>query len=128
MNPFDVLLASHVLMATLSVCLLVFRCSRRLIQHPLPDPRWLRITPHVVDTLLLLTGISLAWILGLDPRVVSWLGVKLLLIVVYIVLGLLAFRLPGPRGLRIGAFILALLVFADIVAVAITRSPWGFWA
>ncbi|EQD52930.1 up-regulator, SirB [mine drainage metagenome] len=127
-NPLDFLLASHVFMATLSVSLLIYRGMRRLARNPVPDTRWLRITPHIVDTLLLVTGIALAWALGLDPLTVTWLGVKLLLIVAYIAVGLLAFRVSGPRAIRLGVFILALLIFADIVAIAITRSPWGFWA
>ncbi len=128
MHPLDFLLASHVLLATLSVSLLIYRGSRHFARNPVPDQHWLRITPHIVDTLLLVTGITLAWTLGLDPLVVTWLGVKLLLIVAYIAVGLLAFRIPGSRRFRLCIFILALLIFADIVAIAITHSPWGFWA
>lgn len=125
-SPFDFLLAGHVLLATLSVSLLIYRATRRFARKPIPDTRWLRVTPHVVDTLLLATGIALAWTLGLDPLVVTWLGVKILLIVAYIGVGLLAFRLPARRPIRVGLFVLALVIFADIVAIAITRSPWGF--
>ncbi len=130
MTPLDILLATHVLMATLSVSLFIYRGTRYLAPHPAPihDPRWLRVTPHLVDTLLLLTGVALAWTLALDPFAVKWLGVKLLLVVAYIAVGILAFRIPRPRWLRMGLFILALLIFADIVAIALTRSPAGLGA
>ncbi len=122
---FPLLLASHVVCAVVSLLLFLIRGIPSLVlERPLPG-RFFRVAPHVTDTLLLATGIALAWTLSLDPLQVPWLGVKLLLVVVYIALGILAFRLHGPRRWRLVLFTLALLVFADIVAIAVTRSPLG---
>jgi uncharacterized membrane protein SirB2 len=121
--PF--LLVLHISCAFSSILLFLVRGVPNLVfDRPLRG-RFFRIAPHVVDTLLLATGITLAWSLSIDPLRASWLGVKLLLVVVYIVLGILAFRLQGPRPWRLVLFVLAFLVFADIVAIAVTRSPLG---
>jgi len=60
---------------------------------------------------------------------VSWLGVKLLCVIVYIVLGILAFRLRRPRWLKIGLFTAALLLFAFIASIAVwhDRAVYLFW-
>jgi uncharacterized membrane protein SirB2 len=123
--PF--LVACHVICSFSSILLFLIRGVPNLFFYQPLKGRFFRIAPHVVDTLLLATGIALAWSLSLDPLRVTWLGVKLLLVIAYIALGILAFRLRGPRLWRWGLFALAVLVFADIVAIAVTRSPIGLF-
>jgi uncharacterized membrane protein SirB2 len=85
-----------------------------------------RTVPHVVDTVLLLSALALAWTLRLNPAHAPWLLAKLLALVVYIGLGLVTLRprLSRPmRGLCFGA---ALATFGYIVSVAITKQPGGF--
>jgi uncharacterized membrane protein SirB2 len=81
-----------------------------------------RITPHVVDTALLASAIALAVMIRQYPLVNSWLTAKTLGLVAYIGLGTIALKRGRTRGLRIAAFCGALLVFAYIIAVAITKS------
>lgn len=84
-----------------------------------------RTLPHVVDTVLLLSAIALAFMLRITPTSAPWLGAKIVGLVVYVVLGVIAFR-GRTRAVRAGAWIAALLVFAYIVSVAITKNPLGF--
>ncbi len=127
MGFLPLLLAFHVFCAFSSILLFLVRGIPNLILDQPLRGRFFRIAPHVVDTLLLASGITLALSLSLDPLHASWLGVKLLLVVVYIALGILAFRLHGPRLWRWVFFMLAVLVFADIVAIAVTHSPLGLF-
>ena len=46
----------------------------------------------------------------------------------YIVLGTVALKRGRTRAMRIAAFVAALVVFGYIVAVAVTKSPWGYLA
>lgn len=85
----------------------------RRLTHPL-----LRITPHVVDTLLLASGISL-WVMVGWPFM-SWLGLKISLVVVYIALGVAAFRARARQG-AVGFYILALSVFVVIAYIALNK-------
>ncbi|MBI5612544.1 MAG: SirB2 family protein [Gammaproteobacteria bacterium] len=88
--------------------------------------RWVRIAPHVVDTLLLLSAIGLMVATGQYPFVHAWLTAKLLALIGYIVLGSLALNYGPTRTLRLGAWLAALAVFGYIVAVAVTRRVVPF--
>lgn len=85
--------------------------------------KFARVVPHVIDTVLLLAAIALVVFLGGVP---AWVQVKIVALFVYIFLGVLAFRLAKGYGARVLAFFLALSVFAFMMSVAITKSPWGF--
>lgn len=115
---------AHLGFALLSLGLFVFRLGLSVRQSPYLQRRWLRILPHVNDTLLLLCGLWLANRIQQFPFVNSpWLTAKLLALLLYIALGTLAIkRAPSPR-LRLLFGLLALLVFGYMVAVAITKSP-----
>ena len=87
-----------------------------------------RTAPHVVDTLLLLSALVMAWTLRLTPGNAPWLTAKIAGLLLYIGLGLLALRPGRPLPLRIAAWAAALAVFGWIVSVAITKQPLGLLA
>lgn len=84
---------------------------------------WMRTWPHLIDTLLLASGLWLASTLQLHPGNSPWLGAKLTALVVYIGLGFVALRLGPTRRTRSLAFAAALACFGYILLVASTRSP-----
>ncbi|MCP5245612.1 MAG: SirB2 family protein [Burkholderiales bacterium] len=85
--------------------------------------RWVKILPHVVDTILLVSAITLAYKIQQSPISDSWLTAKVLGLLVYIGLGMIAMRFGKSRKTRINAWIAAQCVFAYIVGVALTKSP-----
>ena len=89
--------------------------------------RWVRVVPHVIDTVLLVSAIALAAMTAQYPFVQPWLTAKVLALLAYILLGTVAIRRGRTRRVRIVAWILALVVFGYMVAVAHTRDPfpWG---
>ena len=87
-----------------------------------------RTAPHVVDTLLLLSALVMAWTLRLTPGNAPWLTAKIAGLLLYIGLGLLALRPGRPLPLRSAAWAAALAVFGWIVSVAITKQPLGLLA
>jgi uncharacterized membrane protein SirB2 len=84
-----------------------------------------RTVPHLVDSVLLLSALALAWMLRLNPAHAPWLLAKIVALVVYIGLGMLALRPRLSRGSRMLAFAAALATFGYIVSVAITKQPAG---
>ena len=90
--------------------------------------RAVRTLPHIVDTILLLSGVTLAWQLRLSPTAAPWLAAKLVGLVVYIGLGMIALRRGRTKRQRTVAWIAALVTFGYIVSVALTRNPLGFLA
>lgn len=85
--------------------------------------RWVRIVPHMVDTLLLGSAIALAVMLRQYPFVAGWLTAKVLALLLYIGLGLVAFRFARTRRMQWMVWLAAQAVFIYIVSVALTRNP-----
>ncbi len=95
-------------------------------RSPVMSQRWLKIVPHVNDTLLLATAIYLAVQLNIAPWDTLWLGVKLVLVLLYIGLGMVVMRPRFSFKTRITLWVVGLVVFAYIVSIALTKSvtPW----
>lgn len=89
---------------------------------PWLNSRLARTLPHVVDTLLLGSAITMAVMSGQYPFAQSWLTAKFFGLLAYIFLGSLALKRGRTRAQRAGFFVLALLAFAYIVAVALSRQ------
>jgi uncharacterized membrane protein SirB2 len=87
-----------------------------------------RIAPHVIDTVFLLSGIAMVWLLQLDAFSQPWLLAKFAGLIVYVVLGTIAIKRGPTMQIRIIAFVSALAVFAYIVGVAISKSPASWLA
>ena len=95
---------------------------------PMLTRRWVRVAPHVVDTLLLGSAIALAVSSSQYPFVDNWLTAKVLGLLVYIVCGTLALKRAKSKATRSVFLLAAVLAFAYIVSVALTRSPYGVFA
>ncbi len=88
--------------------------------------RWVRVAPHIVDTVLLLSALGLLWVLSLSPFAHGWLTAKIVALVLYIVAGSIALKRGRSRRTRIDFFAVAIVLFAYMVGVALTREPWFF--
>lgn len=113
----------HVTMVVCSYVLFVTRGVWMLRESPLVHTRFARVVPHVIDTVLLASAVTLAWWSRQYPLVHSWLTAKILALVLYIVLGSMALKRGQTRGQRLISWIAAQISFMYIVAVAVTRSP-----
>jgi len=85
----------------------------------------LRRISVMIDSLLLAAAITLTTIIHQYPFVQAWLTVKVVLLVVYIVLGVFALRRGRTRAIRATCFATAMIVFLFIVSVARAHNPLG---
>lgn len=113
---------SHMLFAMLSVLLLVVRFALLTKGSALLQTKFLKIVPHVVDTLLLLSAVSLMMTLSQYPISTPWLTDKVVGVAAYILMGVVALKGRTPM-LRIMAFLGALGWLSFVVRVAITKTP-----
>lgn len=113
----------HVTSVAASYALFFMRGVWMMRESTLLRQPWAWIAPHVVDTVLLVSAVAIAVMSRQYPFATAWLTAKVLGLVAYIALGLIALRLGRTRRVRIGAWVAAQLVFFYIVAVAITRNP-----
>ena len=116
----------HLATIAITLTLFVLRGAWMMADSPRLQARWVRIVPHVNDTLLLVSGFGLAIMLGQYPLVNGWLTAKLFALIVYIVLGTVALKRGKTKRTRIAAWIAALLVLGYIVAVAVAHDPLPF--
>jgi len=118
----------HIFCASLSIGLFLLRGVLQLTGVDWRRRRWLRIVPHVNDTVLLAAAIALSVMSHQYPVAQAWLSAKVIALLVYIVLGSIAFRPAVPRMQQALAFVGALATVGYIVAVAISRSATlGLW-
>lgn len=128
MNNYLIAYYTHITCVTLSISLFLIRGFWMLRGSAMLDHKAVKIVPHIIDTVLLVSAIALTVILSQYPFVHSWLTVKVVALIIYIVLGTIALKrgkTPTVRGI---AFVLAIVTFGYILSVAWYRHPFGILA
>jgi uncharacterized membrane protein SirB2 len=115
----------HVLCVVLSGSLFAARGVLMLVRSPAANHAVVRCLSYAIDTTLLTAALMLVTLLHQYPFVQGWLTVKVLLIVVYIVLGMFALKRGRTRRMRALCFAAALGIYLFIASVAHTHNPWG---
>ena len=88
--------------------------------------KWVKIIPHIVDTILLISALLLVYLLGLSVFEHDWLLAKIIALVVYVLLGTVALKRGKTKKIKIVALVLAMTTFLYIVSIAFTKSVFGF--
>ncbi len=123
MTDYATIKALHVGAAAISIALFVLRGAWRWASPERLAARWVRVVPHVVDTILLASALWLAWQLGRGAA--PWIAAKVVALLAYVALGTIALKRGRTPAIRAAAFFGALATFGYIVSVAMTKSPWG---
>jgi uncharacterized membrane protein SirB2 len=116
----------HISCAASSYTLFFLRGIWSLNGSTILSQRWIKIVPHVVDTLLIVSAVMLALSIHQYPFVDAWLTTKVIALLFYIGLGFVALRYGRSKTVRFSAWIMAQLAFIYIVLVAINHNPWPF--
>jgi len=118
----------HITCAILTIALFVLRGGLMLVDSPWQRNVVLRYLPHAVDTVLLTTALILTTVVHQFPFATGWLTAKVLLLIVYIVLGSIALKRGRTRQVRVVAFVAALATVAFLLSVARAHHPLGIFA
>ena len=114
-------LALHIALALLSVTGFVMRATWAYVAPDLLQEKWVRIAPHIIDTLLLLLGVTVAMQMGIGLTE-PWLVTKLLVLVCYIGFGVLTLR--GRGMMRVVGLVGALLSACALLVIAFSRAAF----
>lgn len=116
----------HITCVTLSLLFFILRATWSVQGSALLQQRWVKVAPHVIDSLLLIFGVWLMVILklGFDQ---PWLWAKWAGLVFYVGLGGVAIKRGRTGLIRFGFALAAVMVFAYIVGCAMEKSvlSWG---
>lgn len=118
----------HVTLVGLSVAGFLLRSLAVLAGARWVRARAVRIVPHVLDTLLLASGLWLVFMAGSGMAGAPWFSAKMTGLVAYVLLGIVALRPGTGRALRVVAWVAALAVVGWMWSVARTKNPAGFLA
>lgn len=113
----------HVSCAVISISGFSIRSLLMFFNQSVMNSRWIRVVPHINDTILLTAAIWLTLFVHQFPVTDNWLTAKLAGLIGYVIFGTWALRKGKTRRIRFICFLSALIVFAYIVAVALTKSP-----
>lgn len=117
---------SHMMFAVISGLLFLIRGCWMMADSGMLQKKWVKIVPHINDTLLLICAIVLCFLINQYPLQQDWLTVKVVALVVYIGLGVVALKRGKTKAVRVVAFFAALLVFVFTMSVARLHNPLGF--
>lgn len=110
----------HVALVVISVLFFILRFFWRSIDAQIGKQKWVKIAPHIIDTLLLVSIIALVWqglMLGS-----AWYMNKTIGLIGYIVFAIIAMRAHTPVW-RYTAFFVALGWIMVLLHVAYAKVP-----
>jgi len=113
----------HMTIAIISVALLTLRFIWLLLGSNKLQQKWVKILPHIVDTILLALGIALAIQLSINPFEQYWFAEKLLAVIAYILTGYYTLKIARNRMMQIIGYLGAIGWVMLIVRLAITKTP-----
>ena len=112
----------HVVLAIFSVILYVVRAGASINNSWIPSKAY-RVMTHLIDTLLLGFGVSLAYMLSITPFTSPWFAWKLVAIVAYVLCGLVVMK-GKTKQIKEVAMILSLALIVYILALAVNKDPY----
>lgn len=119
---YSLLKLIHVGTVYITFGLFLVRGIWMLLDSPRLQDRWVKVVPHLNDTLLLTAAIAMLVVGGLNPLAHPWLLVKIGGLLLYIGLGTMALKRGRSKGQRALYFLAALASIGYIIAVAVTKQ------
>lgn len=112
----------HMSFALISVLGFIARGILKIKESPIVEKKLIKVLPHVIDTVLLVSAIVLVVMSGQYPWVAPWVSAKILGLIVYIGLGVVVMRVAKTPKARMIAFVFAIITALYIFMVAATKS------
>lgn len=108
----------HMFCAALTALGFCLRGVWMMTESAMLQKKLVKVLPHIIDTALLISAITLVVMSGQYPWVAAWVGIKIALLVAYIVLGTFALKRGKTKQMRIVFFAVSVAVLLALFAVA----------
>jgi len=116
----------HVSCVILSFSGFLLRGIWMMLDSALLASKWVKIIPHIIDSVLLLSALSMVYLQSFSILQNDWLLIKIAALLAYILLGTIALKRGKTKKIRVIAWCSGLVVFLYIVSVALNKSVEGF--
>jgi len=118
----------HMCCALISFTGFLFRAYLMVIDSKCLNHKLILVTPHLVDTIFLLSGFSMAFVLNIGLFAQGWLTMKIFLLMFYLLFVGIALNRGTTKSIRITAFLLGVFTFVYIVGIAINKTGISWFA
>jgi uncharacterized membrane protein SirB2 len=109
-------------LALISIALFTLRFLWTLTSSAQLGKKWVKISPHIIDTFLLLLGVGMAVKLAINPLEQLWLAEKILAIFAYIFTGYFTLKLARNRVMQVIGYLGAMGWFMLVVRIAMSKE------
>lgn len=114
----------HLTLAAISIGLFTFRFILSMMDSPKLQQKWLKITPHVVDTFLLCVGIGMWMQLSLSPLEQMWFAEKLIGVLAYIFTGVYTLKFARNNTMKVFGYLGAMGWVMLIARAGLTKQAY----
>lgn len=114
----------HAVVVLATGLLFLWRCYLTLTRPLAQNGKAPILLAHLFSLGVLASGLTLVTLYGAMP---AWAMTKLVFLFVFIALGIFAFKRAKSRGGQLTMMALALVTYAFLVSVAVTKQPAGFF-
>jgi len=113
---------THMAIAVLSIILFYVRSFSRMGSGVIAKNKVVFIGSHATDTFLLISAIAVMAMAKINPLEQMWLLEKIILVVAYIALGIVASK-QKSMAVKVGFLVVTTAVIALIGKLAVTKTP-----
>lgn len=122
MTLYESIKVIHIITVLISITGFLIRGIWMMQSSSMLQQRWVKVAPHINDTILLLSAIALVVMSSQYPGAIGWINAKIVALGFYIILGTIALKRGKTRAIRIAAWCSAILVFSYILVVAVSKN------
>ena len=124
MDSYVLIKMVHAVLVLAVGLLFLWRAWLTLARSPAQNGKAPTLLAHVFSLGVLASGLTMVAIYGQMP---AWVMTKLIFLFVFIALGVIAFKRAKTRSAQLTMMALALVTYAFLVSVAVTKQPAGFF-
>jgi len=124
MDYYLVVKKIHMSAAVLSFLGFLLRGYWMMMGSKLLNAKPTKVLPHIIDTVLLGSAIYLVFASQMYPFVVNWITAKVILLIAYILLGTVALKRGKTKKVKIGAFVVSVLIICAIFGIASAKPTF----
>lgn len=117
----------HMTFALLSFTGFLLRAYLMVIESNWLKHKAVLVLPHIIDTIFLFSGFSMAMMVNFSPFNQPWISTKVMLLMCYLFCVGQSLNRGKNKTIRVVFFFLAISTFSYIVGIALNKHPLGWF-